>query len=58
MNVKEMITLLENFANTWKGWDGVIGGLTKFFGNNPVDGAKGFFDADTYAPLSSVFKNN
>lgn len=55
MNVKELITLLDNFVNTWKGWDGVVSGLTGFFGKNPVEGAKGFFDKDTYAPLSSVF---
>lgn len=56
MNVKEIITLLENFQNTWNGWNGVIGGLTSFFGGNPVNGAKGFFSEATFAPLSSVFK--
>lgn len=56
MDTKEIITHLSNFQNTWKGWDKLISGLTGFFGGNPVNGLKGFFSEDTFAPLSSVFK--
>lgn len=31
MDVKEIIWHLQNFQNTWKGWDGLISGLTGFF---------------------------
>lgn len=53
MNVKEIITLLENFQNTWKGWNGVIGGLTSFFGDNPAKELRGFFSKETFSALSS-----
>lgn len=32
MNVDAIITHLENFQNTWKGWGDFLGGLVKFFG--------------------------
>ena len=45
MNVKDIIWHLDNFVNTWKGWNGVIDGLTKFFeqafDKNGADGFKG-----------------
>ncbi|MGV0432710.1 hypothetical protein [Corynebacterium sp. 20_84] len=36
MDVKEIITHLENFANTWKGWGDFLGGLVKFFGTDGI----------------------
>ena len=32
MDVKEIITHLDNFVNTFKGWNGFLGGLVRFFG--------------------------
>lgn len=37
MDVKEIITHLDNFRNTWSGWEKFLGGLVKFFA--PQDGA-------------------
>lgn len=36
MDVNVVITHLENFANTWKGWGDFLGGLVKFFGEGGV----------------------
>ena len=38
MDVKEIITHLENFKNTWEGWSKFLGGLVKFFGEGGKDG--------------------
>ncbi len=38
MDVKEIITHLENFSNTWNGWSKFLGGLVKFFGEGGKDG--------------------
>lgn len=38
MDVKEIITHLDNFVNTFKGWKGFLGGLVKFFGEGGKDG--------------------
>ena len=38
MDVKEIITHLDNFVNTFKGWNGFLGGLVKFFGEGGKDG--------------------
>ena len=34
MDVKEIITHLDNFVNTWKGWGKFLGGLVEFFGED------------------------
>lgn len=36
MDVKEIITHLNNFQDTWKGWNKFLGGLVNFFRDNPV----------------------
>lgn len=59
MDVKEIITHLSNFQNTWKGWNGLISGITGFFGQNPVGKLDGLFGNEAaglkaaFAPLSS-----
>lgn len=53
MNVDAIITYLSNFQDTWNGWNDLINGITDFFGANPVEKLKDFFDADTFAGLSS-----
>ncbi|EFK55586.1 hypothetical protein KBP53_09945 [Corynebacterium genitalium ATCC 33030] len=64
MDVKEIITHLSNFQDTWKGWDKVISGLTDFFGGNPIQDIADLFANDAeklkgaFEPLSSLSSNN
>ena len=64
MDVKEIITHLSNFQDTWKGWNGVIDGLTKFFGGNPIQDIADLFANDAeklkgaFEPLSSLSSDN
>ncbi|MCQ4625559.1 hypothetical protein KBX18_08345 [Corynebacterium sp. CCUG 69979] len=59
MDVKEIITHLSNFQDTWKGWDKVISGLTDFFGKTPTEKIKDYFSSENegFKQLSSVFGN-
>lgn len=36
MNVNDIIWHLENFQNTWNGWNEFLGGLFDFFQKAPV----------------------
>lgn len=62
MNVNEIIWHLENFQNTWNGWNGLISGLTDFFRDNPVQKFADLFANDAenlkaaFEPLSSIGK--
>lgn len=58
MDVSTIIWHLENFQDTWKGWNDLITGLTGFFGGDWLETFKGFFSTDTVAPLSSLSSDN
>lgn len=54
MNVDDIIWHLNNFQNTWNGWNKLITGITEFFsyGNKIEEIGQGFTDATMQ--LSSV----
>ena len=53
MDVNTIIWHLENFQDTWNGWNKVISGLTDFFGSTPTEKIKEFFEGETLSSLSS-----
>ncbi|MDK8625998.1 hypothetical protein [Corynebacterium appendicis] len=57
MDVNTIIWHLENFQDTWNGWNKVISGLTDFFGSTPTEKIKDFFKEETFEALSSGSSN-
>ena len=63
MNVDAIITHLSNFQDTWKGWNGLISGLSDFFGKDVINTLNGLFENEAaglkalFAPLSSEKTN-
>ena len=57
MDVNTIIWHLENFQDTWNGWNDLISGLTDFFGSTPTEKIKEFFKEETFEALSSGSSN-